>query len=102
MGKRLEKEALAKRFSLLGALQFESDVRVLCSFFTNVSEQALRHKFALLFEMSSLLNLENIEELQELYGEMRSWRLEAEEIRKLLTSRVDFDVTAADLHAILP
>merc|ERR1719220_589304 len=99
--RRIEKAGLAKRFSLFGALQFETDVRALCSFFTSVSEQALRHKFARLFEMSSLLNLENIEELHALYGETRSWHLESEEIRKLLTSRVDFDVTAADLHAIL-
>merc|ERR1712037_493107 len=79
--RRIEREALKKNFSLFGALQFDSDVRALCSFFTSVSEQALRHKFARLFEMSSLLNLENIEELQELYGETKSWRLEIEEIR---------------------
>merc|ERR1712060_911780 len=83
--KRIEAAALKKKFSLFGALQFDSDVRALCSFFTNVSEQALRHKFARLFEMSSL---ENIEELHELYGEAKSWRLESEEIRKLISSRV--------------
>merc|ERR1719188_2305582 len=83
--KRLEKEALSKSFSLLGALQFESDVRVLCSFFTNVSEQALRHKFARLFEMASVLSLESMEE-----------------IRKLLASRTDLEASEAELGMLLP
>merc|ERR1712178_656198 len=89
--RRIENTALEKKFSLFGALQFEADVRALCSFFTNVSEQALRHKFARLLEMSTLLNLENATELRELYSEMRQWRLTPEEMRKLLASRVDFD-----------
>mmetsp|Transcript_63385 Transcript_63385/g.182461 ORF Transcript_63385/g.182461 Transcript_63385/m.182461 type:complete len:760 (+) Transcript_63385:54-2333(+) len=100
--KRMEKEALSKRFSLLGALQFESDVRILCSFFTNVSEQALRHKFARLFEMSSLLSLESVDELQELLGDVRESRLTPDEIRKLLASRVDLDASEAELSRLLP
>jgi len=100
--RRVEKAALTKRFTLYGALQFETDVRALCSFFTSVSEQALRHKFARLFEMSSLLNLESVAELRELYGEMRTWRLAPEEARKLLSSRVDFDATPAELQVLLP
>merc|ERR1712050_276710 len=100
--KRLEKDALAKKFSLLGALQFESDVRVVCSFFTNVSEQALRHKFARLFEMASLLSLESVEELRELFLETRTWRLSGDEMRRLIGSRVDFDVTEAELGMMVP
>lgn len=100
--KRLEKEALSKSFSLLGALQFESDVRVLCSFFTNVSEQALRHKFARLFEMASLLSLESMEELRELFAEVRNWKLAPEEIRKLLASRTDLEASEAELGMLLP
>lgn len=100
--KRLEKEALAKRFSLLGALQFESDVRVLCSFFTNVSEQALRHKFARLFDMATLLSLESVDELREAFGELRNLKLSPDEMRKLLGSRTDFDASEADLELLLP
>mmetsp|Transcript_22573 Transcript_22573/g.59618 ORF Transcript_22573/g.59618 Transcript_22573/m.59618 type:complete len:756 (+) Transcript_22573:50-2317(+) len=100
--RRLEKEALQKRFSLLGALQFESDVRVLCSFFTNVSEQALRHKFARLFEMASILNLESVDELRDLFGETRTWRLAPDEIRKLIDNRTDFHAAKMDLDMILP
>ncbi|CAJ1359243.1 unnamed protein product [Effrenium voratum] len=95
--KRLEKAALSKRFSLFGALQFESDVRAICSFFTSVSEQALRHKFARLFEMSSLLNLESVDELRELCSELKTWRLTDEEVRKLLLSRSDFEATEETL-----
>jgi len=100
--RRVEKAALSKRFSLMGALQFESDVRAICSFFTNVSEQALRHKFARLFEMSGLLNLENAEELRELSAEMRTWRLTPDEIRKLIMSRSDFDASEEQIDRLLP
>eukprot|EP00415_Alexandrium_ostenfeldii_P001134 UN1134 len=100
--RRIETAALSKRFSLFGALQFESDIRALCSFFTNISEQVLRYKFARLFEMSSLLTLESASELCELYGETRSWRLAPDEARKLLLSRVDFDISEKDLDLILP
>merc|ERR1711920_742690 len=100
--RRIERTAFSKRFSLFGALQFESDVRALCSFFTSVSEQALRHKFARLFEMSSLLSLEGVEELRDICGELRSWRLSPEEIRTLLASRTDFEATEMELNLLLP
>lgn len=99
--RRIEKAALGKRFSLFGALQFESDVRAICSFFTSVSEQALRHKFARLFEMSSLLNLESLEELRELCSELK-WRLAPDEVRKLLLSRSDFEATQEQIDYLLP
>ncbi|CAK9016680.1 unnamed protein product [Durusdinium trenchii] len=99
--RRLEKAALSKRFSLFGALQFESDVRAICSFFTSVSEQALRHKFARLFEMSSLLNLESLEELRELCSELK-WRLAPDEVRQLLLSRSDFEATEEQIDYLLP
>jgi len=98
--RRLEKTAFSKKFSMFGALQFDSDVRTLCSFFTNLSEQALRHKFARLFEMSNLLNLENAQELREVCGEMKTWRLIPDEIRKLIACRVDFDVTETELEML--
>jgi len=100
--KRIENSAFDKKFSFFGALQFESDVRALSSFFTSVSEQALRHKFAKLREMSDLLNVESVKELQELYGEMRTWKLSSEEARKLLKARVDFHATDRDLDALFP
>jgi hypothetical protein len=100
--RRIEKAALSKRFTFFGALQFESDIRALCSFFTSVSEQALRHKFNRLFEMSSLLTLEGVEELREICGELRSWKLAPDEIRTLLEARTDFDATERDLNMLLP
>lgn len=98
---RVEKEVASKRFSLLGALQFESDVRILCSFFTTVSEQALRHKFARLFDMARVLSLDNVDELRELFSELGSLKLSPEEIRKLIESRVDFDASERDLNLLL-
>ncbi|CAE7728026.1 COG4 [Symbiodinium sp. CCMP2456] len=100
--RRIEKAALSKHFSLFGALQFESDVRAICSFFTSVSEQALRHKFARLFEMSSLLNLESLDELRELCSELRTWRLTPDEMQKLLQSRSDFEATEDQINYLLP
>jgi len=93
---------LEKRFSLFGANQLDNDVRGLCSFFTQLGERPLRHKFARLFEMADVLNTESIEEFGELFGEATDWRLEPGEIGRLLTSRVEFNVTAADLRTILP
>lgn len=52
--------------------------------------------------MSSLLCLESVDELRELYGESRSWRLMPDEARKLLSARVDFNVSQSDLDLILP
>eukprot|EP00930_Biecheleria_cincta_P017318 TRINITY_DN13802_c0_g2_i2.p1 TRINITY_DN13802_c0_g2~~TRINITY_DN13802_c0_g2_i2.p1 ORF type:complete len:645 (-),score=163.80 TRINITY_DN13802_c0_g2_i2:75-2009(-) len=100
--RRIEKAALTKRFSIFGAVQFDNDVRAICAFFTNVSEQALRHKFARLNEMASLLNLESVEELKEILPDMRTWRLAPDEIRKLLASRSDFDASEDQIDRLLP
>jgi len=52
--------------------------------------------------MTSLVTLENANELRELYSETRTWRLAPDEIRKLLGSRIDLDVTQGDLDLLLP
>jgi len=98
--RRIEKAVFTKKFTLFGALQFDSDVRALCSFFTNLSQQALRQKFTKLLEMSNLLNLEGAAELREFYSEMKT-KLEPDEIRKLLALRVDFDLAQADLEMLM-
>lgn len=98
--KRIENTVFSKTFTIFGALQLDTEVRALCSYFTTVSEQALRHKFARLLEMSSLLNLESISELKELCA-MSEWRLTHEEMHRLISSRTDFDATEAELKIIL-
>lgn len=100
--RRIESETLKKRFSLFGALQYDTEVRALVSFFTGASEQGVRHKFAKLLEMSQLLNLESGAELREICNELRSWRLQPDQMRSLILSRVDFDVTEAELEMMLP
>eukprot|EP00812_Abedinium_dasypus_P008357 NODE_2123_length_989_cov_375.291221.p2 GENE.NODE_2123_length_989_cov_375.291221~~NODE_2123_length_989_cov_375.291221.p2 ORF type:complete len:285 (-),score=110.26 NODE_2123_length_989_cov_375.291221:117-971(-) len=99
--RRIENEALSKTFSSFGAMQFDREARALCSYFTNVSEQALRHRFARLLDMSSLLNVESIEEVREIYSDMKTLRLTNEEICKLVSSRVEFDTNPADLQLML-
>merc|ERR1712232_750042 len=98
---RIERAAFRKTYSLNGGMQFENDVRVLCQFFTGASEQALRHKFARLFEMASLLSLESMEEFRELYSDATSWRLTGEEIRKLTAARVDLRATETDFQGLM-
>merc|ERR1719146_608521 len=98
--RRLEKTVFTKRFSLLGALQLDGEVRALCSFFTNLTEQAVRHKFARLFEMASFLNLESVEELREVHNELKAGHLTPEELKKLLGCRVDFHMTDADFEML--
>ncbi|KAL5965157.1 Conserved oligomeric Golgi complex subunit 4 [Taenia solium] len=86
---RLERFAQQKSYNRYGALQFEKELRCIFNFFSSLSTFPCREKFARILQISKLLNLEKVEEVS-YYGDASNWRLSANEIRRLLTLRVDF------------
>jgi conserved oligomeric Golgi complex subunit 4 len=89
-------KAELKRFNLLGAQQFDRDVRNLLGFFTaNMVSKTVRDKFARINQMSFLLNLEKESEVLDYWGAKASdglsWRLSPSEVRRVLALRIDFN-----------
>ncbi|EUB63994.1 Conserved oligomeric Golgi complex subunit [Echinococcus granulosus] len=87
---RLERFVQQKSYNRYGALQFEKELRCIFNFFSSLSTFSCREKFARILQISKLLNLEKVEEVS-YYGDASNWRLSANEIRRLLTLRVDFN-----------
>ncbi|KAF9606686.1 hypothetical protein IFM89_027730 [Coptis chinensis] len=91
--KRLEVIMMQKRFSQLGGLQLDRDVRALVSHFSSMTQRTVRDKFARLTQMATILNLEKVSELLDFWGENSgpmTWRLTPAEVRRVLGLRVDF------------
>lgn len=91
--KRLELIMMQKRFSQLGGLQLDRDVRALVSHFSGMTQRTVRDKFARLTQMATILNLEKVSEILEFWGENSgpmTWRLTPAEVRRVLGMRVDF------------
>nr|GMD36412.1 conserved oligomeric Golgi complex subunit 4 [Ipomoea batatas] len=91
--KRLEVIMLQKRFSQLGGLQLDRDVRALVSHFSGMTQRTVRDKFARLTQMATILNLEKVSEILDFWGENSgpmTWRLTPAEVRRVLGLRVDF------------
>ncbi|CAH9104611.1 unnamed protein product [Cuscuta europaea] len=91
--KRLEAIMLQKRFSQLGGLQLDRDVRALVSYFSGMTQRTVRDKFARLTQMATILNLEKVSEILDFWGENSgpmTWRLTPGEVRRVLGLRVDF------------
>ncbi|KAF4690513.1 Golgi transport complex subunit 4, variant 2 [Perkinsus olseni] len=98
-------------FSILGAIQFDQDVRRLLNYFTSVSDLPVRRKFTRLLDMCTLLSLESLDEFHDIYASggttmndydtkqqqqqqqsiaassSSSFRLSRDEIRKILLTR---------------
>ncbi|KAL7605604.1 conserved oligomeric Golgi complex subunit 4 [Lactuca sativa] len=91
--KRLELIMMQKRFSQLGGLQLDRDVRALVSHFSGMTQRTVRDKFARLTQMATILNLEKVSEILDFWGENSgpmTWRLTPAEVRRVLGMRVDF------------
>ncbi|KAJ8748462.1 hypothetical protein K2173_003358 [Erythroxylum novogranatense] len=91
--KRLEVIMMQKRFSQLGGLQLDRDVRALVSHFSSMTQRTVRDKFARLTQMATILNLEKVSEILDFWGENSgpmTWRLTPAEVRRVLGLRVDF------------
>eukprot|EP01090_Pellita_catalonica_P018750 TRINITY_DN6155_c0_g1_i1.p1 TRINITY_DN6155_c0_g1~~TRINITY_DN6155_c0_g1_i1.p1 ORF type:complete len:281 (+),score=49.34 TRINITY_DN6155_c0_g1_i1:56-844(+) len=90
---RLEKAVFQKSFNQLGALQFDKDLRSLSGYFSQHTNKTVRGIFARLNQMSSLLSLERVDEVNDYWGEnsgQMTWRLTPGEVRKVLSRRIEF------------
>jgi hypothetical protein len=97
---RLETAIFQKRFSQLGAAQLDKDIRVLVTALSRKANRSVRDKFAKLTQMYMLLSLDSPREALDLWSPTR-WRLSAEEVKKVLSLRKDFDhsvITQMVLH----
>ena len=93
---RLEKLVLQNnlRFTQLGAVQLDQDVRYISSFFTRVSQSPVRQKFARLVDICTILNFETFDEFIAFYAPkgraVQRMRLAPDEIKQVLLLRLDF------------
>lgn len=91
--KRLEVIMMQKRFSQLGGLQLDREVRALVNHFSEMSQRPVRDKFARLSQMSTILNFERVSEILDFWGENAghmTWLLTPSEVRRVLGLRLDF------------
>ena len=91
--KRLEVLMVHKRFTPLGSLQLDRDVRALVNHFYGMTQRPVRDKFARLTQMTTILNVEKVSEILDFWGEnsgTMTWRLTPAEVRRILGLRVDF------------
>ncbi|KAK9819498.1 hypothetical protein WJX81_007056 [Elliptochloris bilobata] len=98
---RVEAVMRLKRFSQLGGLQLERDVRLLVSVLGEATGRPVRDKFARLAQMGTLLGLESVAELLEFWRDHAGgagWRLGEEQVREVLGQRPDF--SPQDIHAL--
>lgn len=87
----LEKAVLKTSFNRLGGLQFDKEVRSLVSYLSSVCTWSVRDKFARLMQLASILNMEALNEIHEYWGGgTLTWRLTPNEVRQVLSLRVDF------------
>ncbi|KAG7092221.1 hypothetical protein E1B28_008588 [Marasmius oreades] len=85
-----EKFMLGFKFTELGAIRFDRDLRAIITYLSphNVFGDA-REKFVRLQQMSTLLNLDNEEDVDEFYnGSGISWKLTAQEARTISALKI--------------
>lgn len=73
----------------------DQEVRALGSYLTSATSWSVRDKLARMNQIATVLNLERVSELTDFYNPNdtgTAWRLTPNEIRKLLSLRIDFKV----------
>ncbi|PKU78327.1 conserved oligomeric Golgi complex subunit 4 [Dendrobium catenatum] len=91
--KRLDVIMMQKRFSQLGGLQLDREVRALVNHFSEMSQRPVRDKFARLSQMTTILNFERVSEIMDFWGENAghmTWLLTPADVRRVLGLRIDF------------
>ena len=90
---QLEKAVFKSKFSRLGGLLFDREVRSLVAYFTNVTTWSIRDKFSRLTQMATILNLESLSEVADLCNldsASTGSKLTTTEVRQVLLLRTDF------------
>lgn len=101
-----EERLRRKRFSLLGGLQLESDVRALTQGASMLCTRSVRDVLARLSQIAGVVSCESVGELRELWSTgggggaapASSWRLSPEEALRWMSQRVD--VRPEDIAAV--
>ena len=94
--------AQKKRFSQLGALQFDKDIRCVMTFFAQKEGQNVREAFARLAQMANVLNVEKPGEILDYWGPGNgvAWRLSASEVKSILKLRMESAFAAEGVEAL--
>ncbi|XP_045470942.1 conserved oligomeric Golgi complex subunit 4 isoform X2 [Harmonia axyridis] len=90
---RLEKVILKSTFNNLGGLVLDKEVRSLASYITAATSWSVRDKFARLTQIATVLNLEQVSEISEYWGNhdgALTWRLTPSELKSFMLLRTDF------------
>lgn len=91
---QLEKAVMKTEFNRLGSMALDKVVRTLINYFSGASAWPIREKFARLVQVTTVLNLERVSDLNEFLnpdsGMRFSWKLTPDTIRQILKLRVDF------------
>jgi len=85
--KAWERIALACKFSQLGALRFDKDVRTLLTYFASNATWNVREKFLRLLQISSVLSLPSASDVYDIWSPQQIEKLSAADIRKFLALR---------------
>lgn len=94
IAKRVDAVVATKRFSQVGGLQLDRDVRALVAYAGDLTNRPVRDKFAELTQKATLLSLEAVEEAAEYWSADSAgslgWHLSSADVRHVLRQRVDF------------
>lgn len=91
---QLEKAIMKTEFNRLGSMALDKVVRTLINYFSTASAWPIREKFARLVQVTTVLNLERVSDLNEFLnpesGMRFSWKLTPDSIKQILKLRSDF------------
>lgn len=91
---QLEKAVMKTEFNRLGSMALDKVVRTLINYFSGASAWPIREKFARLVQVTTVLNLERVSDLNEFLspdsGIRFSWKLTPDNIKQILKLRADF------------
>ncbi|KAG0095611.1 Golgi transport complex subunit 4 [Podila epicladia] len=92
-----EKIIFQTRFNKMGAIRFDKDLRAVGFYLVSLTSFPLRDKLTRLNQQAMLLDLEELEDIYEIWGNNAgsiTWRLTDSEVRNVLGCRIDFSPEA--------
>ncbi|KAK3814314.1 MAG: COG4 transport protein-domain-containing protein [Benniella sp.] len=93
LAKEWEQLIFQTKFNKLGAIRFDKDLRAIGFHLVSLTSFPVREKLTRLNQMVMLLDLEELADLDEIWGNNSgaiTWRLTEKEVRHVLSSRADF------------
>nr|CAG4640705.1 EOG090X02VY [Eulimnadia texana] len=89
VAQQMEKVVLKTKFSRLGGMQFDKELRALIAYLSSATTWTVRDRFARLTQIATLLNLDKLSEISEYWGANSgpiTWRLTPSEVRQMSSS----------------